>query len=670
MTFYYFHNIYFILPIFLFFSYIVYKIAQSLFIFHKTPLARNINYEYSKTMLWIKYSFLFLAFLFLSLAMLRPQWGIKSNLTEQNGRDLIFVLDVSQSMKATDMDDDGKIDRLSFSKAMISDFVNNFPANRYGLIVFAGEAFVSTPLTLDTDAFLTFLDGIDYDSVRKQGTDLSLAITSSLGRFSAKDNDKGQAIILISDGGNETEVNFSEAVKRAKELGIKIFTIGIGSKKEVPIPIGRDLFGKLRYKTYQGQTVLTKLNEKPLKEIASLTEGNYYHAKNAKDLRNISNKIAKLKENKYSKEEKSGKADKVLFFLWPSFIFFLIYLFLDFKNNFLMLFFQKLLRTVTKNKTLLLFLLLPLFSGCSINNTVFRYYNHQGNQAFNNLYLNEARTDYKKAIDTKSKLKLVAENNKALTFYYEEKYDEALSILNKVAVDKCQNKKAEYCDQVYYNLGNTYYRLGEKAKATSTRNELWQKAIKSYKSDLEINKEDKEATENIEFILKKLKKEEQSEKNKQKEDSNGRQNNSQKNESENSNDKNSSNKDSQSEDGQKKSSSKTEEKDKNEIKKNGNSAKNTANGDQSDEKNNQQMGQQANNSKLSDEEKASLDQYVKQMKSQQKKLQKYFNQNGVRKNNSNNPFGMFDDFFDDPFFDDFVGKSGFNNKENFNEKDW
>ena len=312
-------------------GFLIYKIYRKNKIFDTTALAKMRDYDYSKSISLLKYIFLTLCLAALFLAVLRPAWGVKKSTIEAKGTDVVFTLDVSQSMKALDLSQNGStISRLDAAKAMIASFISNHPENRYGLVIFAGEAFVSTPLTMDSSAFLTFLDGVDYNDVGTQGTDIGEALKASIDRFySEQDKERGRSIVVISDGGEEAANDTAGFAKVAGQLGISIFTIGIGSTKGVPIPENTDYFGRVNYKEYQGRTVMTKLNEQPLKDIAAATGGQYFHAEKTGDLEKISRKLATLEATTLKSEAKAGREDRYQYFLLAAFLLFVFYLLID-----------------------------------------------------------------------------------------------------------------------------------------------------------------------------------------------------------------------------------------------------------------------------------------------------------------------------------------------------
>jgi len=223
--------------------------------------------------------FVLLVWLFASLALLDVKWGEETRDRQSEGVDVVFTLDVSQSMNAYDvnMGNNQVMSRLDAAKMSMVEFVQAHPENRYALVVFAGEAFVSVPLTTDSSAFVTFAQTVDYQSVGTQGTDLVQAMTTALARFpGSEEEDRGRAMVLISDGGDgELSSEELSALENLREDDLLVFTIGIGGDAPVRIPDGQDVFGRMQYKLYQGQPVTTMLNQKSLQQLAEAFGGDY-----------------------------------------------------------------------------------------------------------------------------------------------------------------------------------------------------------------------------------------------------------------------------------------------------------------------------------------------------------------------------------------------------------
>jgi Ca-activated chloride channel family protein len=206
------------------------------------------------------------AVVLLIFALTRPRWGFHWEDIKRTGVDIIIAVDVSQSMRATDVEPS----RLERAKREIYDLCSMLEGDRIGLIVFAGSAFTQCPLTLDYGAFRMFLDYVSPELVPSPGTALGPAIRKAVESF-ARHERKSKALILITDGEDHGSGPL-EAAKEAKREGVKIFTIGIGKPEGAPIPIG-DGGGFLKDK--QGNVVLSRLDEKTLQKIALETGGSY-----------------------------------------------------------------------------------------------------------------------------------------------------------------------------------------------------------------------------------------------------------------------------------------------------------------------------------------------------------------------------------------------------------
>jgi len=204
------------------------------------------------------------------VALARPRWGFRWEEIRRRGVDIVVALDVSQSMMATDVDPN----RLERAKRKIQDLLTMLRGDRIGLVAFAGSSFIQCPLTLDYGAFRIFLDGLSPDLIPVPGTAVARAIETSLTAFDPKLR-TSKAIILITDG-EDHGGNPLSAAKKAKEAGVKIFTIGIGKREGAPIPLAGP--GGGFKKDHSGNLILTRLDEETLKKIALTTGGAYVHS--------------------------------------------------------------------------------------------------------------------------------------------------------------------------------------------------------------------------------------------------------------------------------------------------------------------------------------------------------------------------------------------------------
>ena len=218
---------------------------------------------------WVRMVLWCLAFAFFVIGLARPRTGAKLSEKTTRGAEIIVALDVSNSMLAQDYTPN----RLERAKLSISRLTDKLQDDRIGLVIFAGTSFVQLPVTTDYVSAKMFLGSIDTGSIPVQGTAIGDAIRLSIKSFSAQ-SEKSRVIVVISDGENH-EDDAVEAARQAAELGIKVYTIGVGSPEGQPIPMDG---GLLRDK--EGNIVVTKLDEETLRQIARAGNGAYVRAGN------------------------------------------------------------------------------------------------------------------------------------------------------------------------------------------------------------------------------------------------------------------------------------------------------------------------------------------------------------------------------------------------------
>jgi Ca-activated chloride channel homolog len=260
-----------LLPLFLFLRWSWKKRREALKRFGQIELLERLMSSISTQKQRTKLFLLFLVFAFSLIALARPLWGRKEQSVFSKGRDIMVVLDVSRSMLAEDI----KPNRLAKAKHEISSLINTMSGNRIGLVIFAGEAFVQCPLTLDYAAAKLLLSEVEVGSIQKSGTAIGTAIEKALDSFPPGERES-RVIILITDG-EDTVSDPSQAAKRAEQEGVLIYAIGIGKVSGVPIPL-RDENGNLEgyVEDEQGKVVASKLDVQTLQEIC-LTTGGAFH---------------------------------------------------------------------------------------------------------------------------------------------------------------------------------------------------------------------------------------------------------------------------------------------------------------------------------------------------------------------------------------------------------
>ncbi|RKX24646.1 MAG: hypothetical protein DRP47_11060 [Candidatus Zixiibacteriota bacterium] len=220
-----------------------------------------------------KAAFLLLALVLIVFSLARLQFGTHLEMLKREGIDLMVALDVSNSMLARDM----KPNRLGKAKQEIQTIVDRLKGDRIGLVVFAGEAFIQCPLTLDYASASFLLRAADETSVSVQGTSLSSAIEMTTRAFNQQEK-KHKVMILLTDG-EDQEGGVIQTAEEARKEGVKIYTVGIGNPNGEPIPIidrnGKQVGFK---KDGNGEVIMTRLDEVTLQKIALATGGKYYHS--------------------------------------------------------------------------------------------------------------------------------------------------------------------------------------------------------------------------------------------------------------------------------------------------------------------------------------------------------------------------------------------------------
>ncbi len=253
------------------------------------------------------------AIVLLVIALARPQYGNEQTKVTTEGIDIVLAVDISGSMLAEDFEIGGsRYNRLYITKQVVKDFIEKRINDRIGLVVFAGRAYTQCPMTLDYEMLLQLLEKVNIGMI-EDGTAIGSAIGSSVDRL--KDTKaKSKVIILLTDGRNNAgEIDPFTAAEIAKTFGIKIYTIGAGTKGLAPFP-AVDLFGNKVMRQ-----VKIDIDDDSLQEIAKITDGQYYRATDTKSLREIYNQIDKLEKTESEVTQYTEYGELFHYFLLPAF---------------------------------------------------------------------------------------------------------------------------------------------------------------------------------------------------------------------------------------------------------------------------------------------------------------------------------------------------------------
>ncbi len=260
-------------------------------------------------------------FLFLCIALLRPQWGVVEETMNQTGRDLYIALDISRSMLASDC----KPNRLVCAKEKIKRLLKKLSCERVGLILFSGTAFVQCPLTTDYAAFELYLNAVDAEIISSGTTALDQAIRQALTSFSVMPERKSKLLVLFTDGEDFSQ-NLYDIKKESVAANLSIFTVGIGTVDGAPVPLF-DAHGVLigHQKNSQGGVVISRLNEDVLRTLAGDVGGSYIHATdNDTDIAELVRSVNSFEKEQLGERKISRHEDQYHYFLLVSFICFLL----------------------------------------------------------------------------------------------------------------------------------------------------------------------------------------------------------------------------------------------------------------------------------------------------------------------------------------------------------
>jgi Ca-activated chloride channel family protein len=266
--------------------------------------------EVSSSKLILKFILLNTAYAFLVIGVANPQTGSKLEQVQRKGIDMVVALDISNSMLAQDI----KPDRLSRAKQALFKLIDKLQGDRIGIIIFAGKAYTQLPITTDYAAAKMFVSTISPKDIPSQGTAIGEAIGLAIESFD--ENEQSKAIIIITDGENH-EGNATEAATSATQQGIRVYTIGMGLPDGSPIPVMNSYGQQTGFKKdREGNTVITRLNEVMLQQIAAAGNGDYVRANNTQaGLSKIFEKINALEKSEIETRMFTDYEDQFQYFL-------------------------------------------------------------------------------------------------------------------------------------------------------------------------------------------------------------------------------------------------------------------------------------------------------------------------------------------------------------------
>lgn len=266
---------------------------------------------------WKRYAVLALRLAVLVLVIVglaRPQTGRSKHTTYAEGIDIMLVLDTSGSMQAQDFEPKN---RLFVAKEVVKEFIGKRTQDRIGLVAFAADAITQCPLTLDYALLTKLVDAVDFGML-DDGTAIGVALATACNRLKSSDA-KSRVAILLTDGQNNAGmVDPTTAARVAASLGIKVYTIGVGTRGRAPMPIEDPVFGRRLV------SVEVDIDEATLTKIADLTGGKYFRATDRRDLEEIYSRIDQMEKSRVQSETFVEYTDRAIWLLIPALGFFLL----------------------------------------------------------------------------------------------------------------------------------------------------------------------------------------------------------------------------------------------------------------------------------------------------------------------------------------------------------
>ncbi len=427
---------------------------------------------------WLKLTLISLALLFFAIGMARPQLGAILKEKQVRGAEIMVVLDVSNSMLAEDYSPN----RLERAKLAISKLVDELQGDRIGLIIFAGESFVQLPVTSDYVSAKIFLSSITTESVPVQGTAMGEAIRTAIKSFTSE-SENSRAIILITDGENHEDDPVA-AARDAVDMGARVFCIGVGSPEGKPIPVDGELL-----KDKDGNTVVTRLDEATLKEVASAGKGLYVRAGNTEfGLNPVIDEIRSLDEKDFQSVVFEEYDEQYMYFFAIALIFMLIEFMISDTRNRRSLF--------GGGKGMVAVLILMLASPVMLQAQSDRSEVRAGNREFKKGEFREAELDYKRAL-VEDSTSITAKYNLGNALYRTESYSEAELYLKGLG-DSLKSVSPSRASDCFHNSGNL-----------ALKQKKYQEAVDAYKESLRLEPDNFETKSNLAYAQKMLKEQQQ-----------------------------------------------------------------------------------------------------------------------------------------------------------------
>ena len=289
--------------------------------------------EFKKSVFTVRFYSLMISFLFVALALARPQWGEKEEIFKSEGMDILVLLDLSNSMNAEDV----APSRLKRAQIFVKKLLNQLPNDRMGVVGFAESAYLAAPLTNDFGYIAEMVDTLDPSAIQNQGTNIGVAIEAAIRAFErgAEDDRKtSRAMILITDG-EDFGKDAKKAAERVKEFGAGFIVLSVGTTEGAPIPIRNETGILQTYKKdTSGKPVITRINKELAAELANLAGGKHVELVNPDDAAfTVAKQLGSLERGSQKEQRNVVRIDRFQYFLAIALIFYLLHLFIGYRRS-------------------------------------------------------------------------------------------------------------------------------------------------------------------------------------------------------------------------------------------------------------------------------------------------------------------------------------------------
>jgi len=447
----------------------------------------------------IRFGLLLLGLALAIVSLAQPRWGYTFEDVKRKGLDLLIAVDTSRSMLSNDV----QPNRLERVKLAIQDLVDELQGDRVGLIAFAGRSFLQAPLTIDYDAVIEAVNDLDTKTIPEGGTNISSAITLAMQSF-GKSAMGNRALIIFTDG-EELSGDAVKTAKTAADAGVRIFTVGVGTPQGSLIPITGDNGETSFVKDINGQVVKSKLDDKRLREVAEATGGFYVHLENGpRTMQQVQSEgLAKLQAAEMDVRLSRRPIERYEWPLGAALIALgLSILIPERKRVRVQASAPAPARSVPYNMAgspakaagaaaVLLILL------CSSAFATVPGVNAYQQGKFEDAY-KEFQDTLKSHPESRAEDELQFDSGTAA--YKLKDYSKALESFSQALLTPDTGLQSKG----HYNLGNTLYQRGEMQKSDDKKLSDWTNALDHYEQTLKLDPQNKEATDNYEYVKRKI----------------------------------------------------------------------------------------------------------------------------------------------------------------------